>query len=224
MFNLFSKYEKRNVGGNVILLRKKTVDHEVFDYVFNEKYHRPFKPLNSNKPIILDLGANIGLTAIDFKVTYPDAIVYSYEMDKENYELAIQNCIKLENVHIFNRAIWFKNMTLNYNKNSQKDAYKLDAVANAGEKNQIEVETISIDSIVKEYEINKIEFVKMDIEGAELEIFQNKIDWLNITNQLKIEIHYGDNEFNFIQSRLQEYGFRTIKDTHHWSTIIAFKE
>jgi FkbM family methyltransferase len=223
MFSFFSKYKTVNVGGNRIYLRKKSVDQEVYDYVFKDKYHHPYIELTSANPVILDLGANIGLTAVDYQLLYPGATIYSYEMDVDNYELARKNCTPYKSIHLFNKAVWYKEGVFTYNKSANADAYKLESLE-GGSGTPCEVATTSIKSIIEENNIKWVDFVKLDIEGAELEVFQNDLSWLNKVSQTKIEVHYGEDVFAEIQRKLVEHGFETKKDTHHWSTIIAYRK
>jgi FkbM family methyltransferase len=219
----WSKYLNKSVDGKKIFLRRNSIDHEVFEYVFVEKYHRPFKEITTSKPVILDLGTNIGLTVIDFKNICPGAIIYGYEMDIENFELAKKNCKNLADVYLFNNAVWFEESILKYDKSVNVDAYKIDTNIK-NEQNTIEVKTISIDNIIEEHKLKSIDYIKMDIEGAEYNIFQNGLEWLKRTKQLKIEVHFGEDIFKFIDEKLKQYGFKTMKDTHHWSTIIGYRD
>ena len=199
MFNFFSPYKKKLYKNNKIHLRKKTVDAEVYDYVFIEKYHRPFKSIESKKPVILDLGSNIGLTVVDIKDLYPGSEIFAFEMDSENYDLSLLNCKNLRGVHLFNKAVWYKEMLLQYEKGSSNDAYKIEE--GVTKNNAVEVEAISIKEIISANGIKYTDYVKMDIEGAEYEIFQNDLEWLKITSQIKIEVHYGEDVFDFIGHR-----------------------
>ncbi len=219
---LFGKYEKKNVASHSFLLRRKSIDSEVFDYVFNEKYHRPYKQLGE-RPIILDLGTNIGLSIIDFKILAPDSIIYGFEMDNDNYKLACKNTMGLTDVFIFNKAVWFEGTTFTYTKNGNFDAYKL-GVDNSVRGREVTVSTISIDQIIRDNKLTYIDYVKMDIEGAELEVFEASVNWLKIVKEIKIEVHYPDEKFDFFFRKLKEFGFTVLKDTHHWSTIIAHRE
>lgn len=220
--NFLSKFVHKKVSGRTIYLRKKSVDSEVFDYVFVEKYHRPFKEVGNPSPVILDLGTNVGLTVVDFKMLYPGAKIYAYEMDKENYDMAVKNCDGLQDVFLFNKAVWVNSGFVEYDKNVNDDAYKID-VSSGNSGNKIQVATISIDDIIAKNNLTVIDYVKMDIEGAEYEIFQQETNWLKLTREIKIEVHYGADIFEFIQGRLQHYGFTTVKDTHHWSTLIGYR-
>ncbi len=218
--NIFSgKYIVKQHEGRSVYLRKNNVDNEVFDYVFKDKYHRPDHPLKSNCPVILDLGVNIGLSVVDFKLLYPSAIVYGYELDKDNAEMAIKNTAGLPDVYIYNQGIWHeKKMVGISGKNA--DAFTIDEKKDQGE----HVMTTTLHDVISDHGLKKIDYIKMDIEGAEHEIFQHDLDWLDITGQIKVEVHNGQAIFDFITSKLDEKGFITEKDTHHWSTIIGYKK
>jgi FkbM family methyltransferase len=219
---LFGKYITKKTGSYTVYLRKGTVDQEVYEYVFSQQYHRPVHLLRDS-PVILDLGTNIGLSVVDLKLVYPDARIYGFEMDKNNYEVAQKNCSTIPAVHISNKAIWKSNGMMSYQKAGNDDAYKLDpSVANG--KNEISVETITIDKIIAENNIDFVDFVKMDIEGAELEIFEAPLDWLNKVGEIKIEVHYDKSRFDFFIQKLQQYGFTAQVDTHHWSTVIGYRK
>ena len=222
-FTLFSQYIVKKYSGRKIRLRKKSVDQEVYDYVFVEKYHRPFKEITSKEPIILDLGANIGLTIIDFKILYPGSKIYAYELDKDNYDLSILNCKKLHGCYLHNEAIWSEPTEIKYNKSVNNDAYKIETNISQ-QQNIITVKAVTIQQIIEQYKLKVIDYVKLDIEGAEYEVFQKNTDWLNITKQIKIEVHYDAERFDFFRKKLEDHGFKTIKDTHHWSTLIGYKD
>ena len=118
--------------------------------------------------------------------------------------------------------MWFEDGEMHYNKSGNNDAYKLEFSKNKTI-NDIKADTISINSILSTHKLNYIDYVKMDVEGAEYDIFQRNTEWLKSVQQLKIEVHHGEDVFNFIQNILIANGFETVKDTHHWSTIIAYK-
>lgn len=220
--NLFSKYIKRKNSNTSIFLRKNSVDLEVYDYVFKEQYHRPYLEIKSEAPIILDLGCNIGLTVVDFKSVYPKSHIYAYEMDKENYLLALKNCLSLSDCNINNLAIWFESISIQYNKKVNVDAYAI-TLNESNSEALGSADTITLGQIIEQNELNRIDYVKMDIEGAEKEIFMNNLDWLGIVREIKIEVHYGADVMDYIWKRLEGKGFMVIKDTKHWSTIIGYK-
>jgi FkbM family methyltransferase len=205
-----------------IKLRNNNIDVEVFDYVFRDKYHHPEKELGPN-PVILDLGSNIGLSIVDYKLQYPGARIIGFELDKQNAAFAKENTALFGNdVTIVNKGIWYKKEKMHYSGNAA-DAYKLEELK-ASDNNDQFVETITISDVVQEYSLRSIDFIKMDIEGAELGIFQNdKLDWLQITKQIKIEVHYDKEMLQYFIDKLKEHGFIALPDTHHWSTVIGYR-
>ena len=71
-------------------LRKTGSDWEVFSQIF---MHNEYKPVcralrlnNINPKLILDLGANIGLTTAYLKNIFPDCEVISVEPDQSNFK------------------------------------------------------------------------------------------------------------------------------------------
>jgi FkbM family methyltransferase len=215
-----SKYYMKEYEGRDIWLRNNNIDNQVYDYVFSDKYHRPDRPLISNPPVILDLGVNIGLTIVDFKNLYPAAIIYGYELDKDNAAMAWKNTAGLHDVFIFNQGVWHTKQLVSI-AGSDPDALKIDEPKSNGHNL---VSTLTMNDIVAEHKLHHIDYIKMDIEGAEYEVFQKDLQWLDITDQIKVEIHNGREPFDFIRAKLDQAGFITAKDTHHWSTIIGYKK
>lgn len=100
-----------------IILRNNTSDISVFNQViFNQDYNIP---LNFIPKIIIDCGANIGLTTIYFKNKFPDAKIISVEPEKSNYEILQRNTKNDKDIFCLRRGIWNKTANLII-KNSDK--------------------------------------------------------------------------------------------------------
>lgn len=69
---------------------------------------------NNEKPVILDFGANIGLSVYFFEQNYPKAEIYAYEADPNIFEYLKANVSKFQNtnIHLFNQAVCDKNREL----------------------------------------------------------------------------------------------------------------
>lgn len=59
-------------------------------YVFHDQYHLAPGRL-PDRPVILDLGSNIGCTIVHYKYLYGGSRIIGVEMDEGNYELAKRN-------------------------------------------------------------------------------------------------------------------------------------
>jgi FkbM family methyltransferase len=210
--------------GHSIKIRKNYIDKEVVGYVFADQYHLPPKEVILPKnPVILDLGSNIGLTVVHLKKVYPDATIYAYEMNTENYLLAKYNTKSYDGVYLHNEAIWIENSVVSYSPSSDFDAYSIKD--NADDNNSIKINSTTISKIIETYNLSKIDFVKMDIEGAEEDVLKNQdLSWLHIVNALNIEMHLDEGEhIEPYLKILEKYGFKAWKDTKHWSSIMAVK-
>jgi FkbM family methyltransferase len=200
------------------------VDRKVLYYVFFQKFHIVNSiNLKREDPVILDLGSNIGCTIIDLKLRYPGSVIFGYEMDVDNYNLAVANCRNFSDVHLFNKAVWTKKDMISYNKNDPSDAYSISA--EPGHKSS-KVACLTMADILKENKIEWIDFLKMDIEGAEINILkETDISWLNSVLAFNIEFHHiAAAELNEYIQLLTMKGFSVWKSKKHWNAIEGIKE
>jgi FkbM family methyltransferase len=219
---LAGKYETLSHRGRKVRVRSgESVDREVFEYVFEKGYHRPHRKLRDDA-VILDLGCNIGFSVVDLKMEYPAAKVFAVEMDADNFKLAQENVSGLADVVVYNYAIWESDGVVRYLDSDNVDAYHVEADTTGSSKGKfVEVNGISLNTLLAKIGQPAIDYVKMDIEGAERNVFNADLSWLDLVKEIKIEIHKAE-DFEPIESILKQRGFTTLKDTNHWSTIIAF--
>lgn len=214
---------KLSVDSNTVMLRRKEADKDVFITTFLQQFHRcPFHL--GEKPVIVDLGSNIGLTVIDFKRQYPDARIIAVELDRENYELSLENTAQLENCTIMHAAVWMKDGQAAY---SGKDEQSY-AVLPVPEAKGIAVRAISMDTLLNENKPDKIDYLKMDIEGAEYDILSEASpkEWLKKVKYLSIEVHNTTavkNEDGILKlvNELENNNFLAWRSAIHWSSVFA---
>jgi FkbM family methyltransferase len=203
----------------IFIRRGSLIDRDVIQYVFYHQYHLPANQLPA-RPVILDLGANIGCTIRHFSHLYPDATIIGYELDKDNYGVALKNIHSLENCSLNNQAIWGSKRTTYYNHQLHFDAYHLDEQLTSGKK----VSTVTINHIVDSYQLARIDYLKMDIEGAEKNILlEGDTNWLHrVQGELNIEMHEKDIVQRCIEV-INGYGFRCYIDKKHPNQLRAVK-
>ncbi len=181
----------------IIKLRKKTSDVTVFRQIFIQREYEPiiFFAKNSLKDkikIIVDAGANIGLTSIQFANRFEQAKVFSIEADIDNYNLLVDNlkCNKLSKVSSHHRALWSSSEKLSIT-NSFRDSQEWSRRVTTELQPNSEVLGLTITDLM-EMTDGSIDILKIDIEGAEAEFFKNQkatIDLLNKTTFIAIELH-----------------------------------
>jgi len=124
----------------------------------NSNYHYPA----TRRPFIIDCGANIGVSVLYFKKTYPDSTILAIEADPEIYRILVENISTnaLEQITALNRAVWIDESTLNFVADRSWGGH-LEPGSHSS--TSLAVQGIDIASLIT----SDVDFLKMDLEGAE---------------------------------------------------------
>jgi len=135
-------------------------------------------------PVILDCGANIGLSILYFKTLYPHSKITAFEADPQIFAILQRNITahKICDVELVNKAIWSSETTVAFSVEGA-DGGRINA---GNDKNLINVPTVSLSSLLQG---TKYDFVKIDIEGAETEALRNCDEYLANLKYVFIEYH-----------------------------------
>jgi FkbM family methyltransferase len=138
----------------------------------------------SNSGIILDCGANIGISTLYLAINNPQSEVYAFEPDKIIFELLSKNVQnnQLTNVILNNQAVWTEKCELSFS-NKGSEASQIDATGTSSTK----VNAIRFSDFLSKFE--KIDFIKMDIEGAEYDVIKDCANQLHKVENLFLEYH-----------------------------------
>lgn len=171
-----------------ILLRNNTTDVCVFYQVFLAKSYDV--SIEIEPKVIIDCGANIGLSTIYFKNRFPDAKIIAIEPEISNFELLKKNTEKYNDIFCVNSGVWNKSTNLKIKEgNNGNWGFVLEEV---NYQNANTISAVSIYEIIQNYKISQIDILKIDIEGSEKELFEmNFENWLKITQILIVELHDG---------------------------------
>lgn len=164
-------------NGNPLFYRTGTSDVSVIHAILLKKGKRSEYYLdtkNYNPSIILDIGGNIGVTAIYYASLYPKSKIYTIEPVPDNYRLLLKNIAPYKNIVPFNFALGAKNGTfpLYYSNDiSNQGGYSL-YTGREQVSNQTAhiVQVKDIKEFIQEHALNNIDIVKIDTEGAEYDI------------------------------------------------------
>lgn len=149
-------------------------------------------PYSDGRKSLIDIGANVGDTAIFFANKGYDVI--AFEPLPHIYEIAIKN-ISLnpsvkEKIVFVNKAVSCHNgiIKINFNENDTAGASEY-TIANK----QVTVETITINDIIEEYDIQP-NILKIDCEGCEANII--RYSDLSMFKQIIMEYHTNNTGVN----------------------------
>jgi FkbM family methyltransferase len=136
-------------------------------------------------PLIIDCGANIGLSARYFSDEFPEALVIAIEPDGNNLKAAKDNCKNYSNIEFFKAAIGAESGKANIdNFDVDPNSYR---VTRSDSENALDV--LTIDSILNKYVNTQLFITKIDIEGFEDDLFSSNTDWIDDCLLLIIELH-----------------------------------
>lgn len=162
-------------------------DYGLFCEIFIDSPYSPEK--YEDVSIIFDLGANVGVSALYFRLLYPNAHIHSFEPDPANVEQLKRNAQYLGNISIHETAVGGENGEISFyidpHRGSSSSTQKL-----RDRQQEIKVETKTLDNLLEELALDKIDILKFDIEGSEEEVFTNFGNYKKIRH-LFGEIH-GD--------------------------------
>jgi FkbM family methyltransferase len=197
------------------IIEKDSSDALVFEQVMMRHEYEYildiFRKHNLTCSVMIDAGANIGLTSIYFKSFYPDAKIIALEPSSGTFDRMETN-IKindLSNTTALKMGLWGRNTHLKPDHSFRGGldwSFRL-VETDAAQGDAIQV--VSMPWLIDHYQLSSIDFLKIDIEGGESSVLNedSELEWLSKVNVVAVEIH---DEFGFrerIERLLQQKGF-----------------
>jgi FkbM family methyltransferase len=174
-----------------------------------------FRWSESRPPRILDLGANIGLSALWFRRAHPGARILAVEADPAIFAFLERNLKAngADDVERLPRAAWSEPTRLTFRPDGA-DGGRLDDAPQANAPGPVhavtpfEVETVAVPDLLRR---ETFDVVKMDIEGAERVVLPACRDALGSVSRLMIEYHSSParpQALGIVLGMLEDAGFR----------------
>lgn len=182
------KLREVTIGGQRLFLRTHSTDFRVAEMIL---LHGEFRHIAAVAPkVIFDIGANIGAAAVFFAIAYPNATIYAFEPEKDNFALLEKNCANISNIVPIKKAIWNSQMMREIiNRKTGEWGYTiLPAEEETSGIGQV-VECTTIKDFMDQAGLEKIDILKIDIEGCEREVFLNSGEWIDRVEIIIVELH-----------------------------------
>lgn len=190
-----------------IWIRWDTSDVNVFYHTFIEhEYSIPYSL--GNPKVIIDAGANIGLSSMVFATSYPNARIIAIEPESSNFDLLKKNTQDFLNIIPLQKGLWKNDVNLIIeNPENEKWSFITKEVK---ETEKYDIQGISVETLLNDYNIDMIDIFKIDIEGSEKVIFsENEEKWIKRTKWIMIEVH-GPECKSVFENAMSKYGFKHI--------------
>ncbi len=172
-----------------VYLRLRTTDVSVFRQVFvTREYDSEF----SMPPrVIVDAGANIGLTSLFYLSKYPEAMIIAIEPESSNFRMLTKNIEPYPNIVAIQAALWKENGSItlvdpgfgNYGFQTLEGVGPIDLSC------QRPTRALTLDSLMSDLHLDSIDILKVDIEGSEKEVFATSTAWIDRVGVIVVELH-----------------------------------
>src|SRR5579864_1629515 len=156
---------------HAVRLRLHTSDTMVFGGVIIDEEYSFGLPVFAS--VIVDAGANVGLTSIFYAETFPKARIFAIEAERSNFELMLKNVRPYPNITPIHAALWGSEgyVSIAEPLPGASGNWGFTVINKPGD-----VRAITIPLLMRDFGINHIDLLKIDIEGSEKEVFE-ACDW-----------------------------------------------
>lgn len=204
---------KVNSCNYTIHMPEQSSDSRVFEQIFENNEYKfvvdIMLRLGTDKPIIIDAGANVGYTTLYLKSYFSNAKIIALEPIANTFRRLSKNIElnRLNGIEVIQKGLWGTETFLAEDhsfRDGQDWSFRLVEVQ---DKEQAIIETMSVHGIMLSYHINEIDLLKIDIEGGEKDVFNGDVSWLNSVKIIALEIHDEFNCRQDIERILNMYNF-----------------
>ncbi|MGE9289829.1 MAG: FkbM family methyltransferase [Puniceicoccales bacterium] len=180
-----------------------------FYHIFSEIYRAGIYDLSEEKesPLIIDLGANIGVADVFWKMRFPQARILAVEADPQIVHYLEENLRKnrCEGVEVIQKAVWSHSDGI-YFQSEGADSGAVTLEATSGD--VLKIPTITLTELCGD---EVVDLLKVDIEGAEEEVLIGQEDDLKNVRRIFCEYHSfpgRDQRLDELLATFRRAGFR----------------
>lgn len=177
---------------------------------------------DNQAPVIVDVGAHVGLSVAYFKQLYPNSRIVALEPNPTSFQLLNEN-IKLnqwQQVEPLQKAVWSKTgQVIEMYQDVSEDRWLSTSGVIKGAWNFLQssqsykAETVYLNDLIQ----GKVDLLKLDVEGAEQRVLVGPSQGLAQVERLIFEYHpvrVGQNYLSKIQDHLERLGFTQVHSQH----------
>ncbi|WP_192350916.1 FkbM family methyltransferase [Algoriphagus sp. Y33] len=175
--------------------------------LFQDELYK-FNPAISENGVILDCGANMGLSVLYFSLHYPNHQIIAFEPDETIFEILQENVrnFNLSNVTLHRKAVWTEEAELTFHSDGGMGG-TIDHIYQDTNESITKVNAVPL----ADWLTDKVDFLKIDIEGAEYEVLESCQKLLGNASHIFFEYHNDINKpqtLHILLEMIETAGFR----------------
>ena len=173
-----------------VYLRLRTTDVSLFSEIILVLGEYNFELARAPK-VIIDAGANIGLTSVFFANKYPSAKIIAIEPELSNYKMLQRNVACYPSVTAVHGALWNENQDIRIcdSGTGQWGFQTFRADEHTVRPKESYVRGIRLDKLIEDCGLGCVDILKIDIEGSEKEVFESSAPWIDKVGVIMVELH-----------------------------------
>lgn len=193
--SLFNKNTKEIVQ-NIFHFKVSANSYNTLSFLFKEIFisNDYFFQTANNKPVIIDCGANIGMSVLFFKFIYPNCSIVAFEPNPEAFYLLKKNVEQnnLKNVKLYNLALSDKEGEIDFFIGDNESILLASVIEERGGHKTFKIKSDKLSNYLN----TKVDLIKMDVEGSENQVLNDLIatDTIKIAENYIIEYHHRINK------------------------------
>jgi FkbM family methyltransferase len=177
---------------------------------------------------IFDVGAHIGLTAIEFSDEFPQATVHAFEPHPGNFARMQSNCAGKPEVRFYNLGLGAEPGALPFHFDPEHPT--MARVVSNGEEVTDTVAIDTVDRLCDQLGITRIDFMKIDVEGHEIPVLEGsirmlregRISLLKLETAIDPDLAYHTQLWDLCEL-LQPLGYRLFGFYDQWENTLSIE-
>jgi FkbM family methyltransferase len=171
-------------------------------------------------PMIFDVGANVGQSAIQFRHSVPTSVIHSFEPSPTTFETLRKQCADIQGVHTWNCGVGAATGQMTLIENVEPDMTSFlepSKFAWGRVDKSTTVEVITLDDFTSRNHIDYIHILKSDTQGYEYEVLKGAKRLMSEERIAMVYLEFifsdmykGATPFDRISELLREQGFLLV--------------
>lgn len=187
--SLFYK-NRTEIVQDIFQFKVSANSYNTLSFLFKEIFvdNDYFFETDSDKPIIIDCGANIGISVLFFKFIYPDCSIVAFEPNPQAFKLLKKNVEQnnLKDIELHNLALTDKEGETEFFIGDNENFLLASTIAERGRGGIFKIKSDKLSNYLKD----QVDLIKIDIEGSENQVLNDLVLTGKIKNAENYIIEY----------------------------------